>query len=729
AVHRPFNYLYGLFLGAIGFFCGLIIPAILLFVVYTLYSPELPDPEILEEYRPPLISRMYSADDVVLAEFAGERRIWVSVNDVSPCFIKALISTEDKRFFKHWGIDPWRILGAVVANFRAGRRAQGASTITQQLARGLFFTREKILTRKIKEALTAIRLEHKYSKSEILELYINQTYMGKGCYGVQSAAKNFFDKEASELGPEESALLVGLLRAPSAYLRNQERAIRRRNTILELMAKSDFMKDTCIVCAENLDSLERIPFLVKEVKRGMEWKAPYFVDFVRRKIAKKYGEDWLYKQGVIVYTTLDYNLQKTVEETLSHRLQQLQHRVEVLHHPDNPIYTTMVWDSTAQDSVHIWKQVNGAVFAIENETGRILVMIGGKDFQQSQFNRVTQAIRQPGSAFKPFVYTAAIDKGWQPSDIIEDTPGIWDMMGGKIWRPQNYDHKYLGEITLREALMHSRNLASIRLCEMIGARNVIKYAHKMGITTFLDPVLSVAMGSSGVKLWDMVKAYSIFPNQGVKVEPVYIDKILDSDGTVIMQQKTQKEEVLSKGTAYVMTSMLGSVIEHGTGYGAKRFGLLHPAGGKTGTTNEYTDAWFVGFTKKITAGVRVGFDDLTSLGDGMTGSRAALPTWTKLMLTYYPKGPTAADSFDIPRSEVVFLDICDESGMLATKRCKKILHEVFLRKNPVPTKYCPLSHTDKDTTKTTTRRRTVQDSVSPANIDQINQKQHRKGGL
>jgi len=729
SVHHPFRLTNGLLIGLLGFISGLLIPAIVLFIVYTLYSPELPDPEILEEYRPPLVSKMYSSDGVLLAEFAGEKRIWVSVDDVSPCFIKALISTEDRRFFKHWGIDPWRILGAIVANFRAGRRAQGASTITQQLARNLFFTREKIITRKIKEALTAIRLENKYSKNEILELYINQTYMGKGCYGVQSAAKSFFGKDASELGPEEAALLVGILRAPSAYLRKQERAIRRRNTVLEIMAKSNFMKDVCVVSPENLDSLERIPFSIKKVKRGMEWKAPYFVDFVRRRLAKKYGEDWLYERGVTIYTTLDYHLQHTVEETLSNRLHLLQRRVEVLHHPDNPTYTQMVWDSTKGDSVRVWKQVNGAVFAIENETGRILVMIGGKNFQQSQFNRVTQAIRQPGSAFKPFVYTTAIDNGWQPSDIIEDTPGIWDMEDGKIWRLYHYDHKYLGEITLREALMHSRNLASIRLCEMVGPANVIRYAHRMGISTHLDPVLSIAMGSSGVKLWDMVKAYSIFPNQGVAVEPIYIDKILDADGTVIMEQKTKKKEVLSKGTAYVMTSMLESVINHGTGYGARRFGFLHPAGGKTGTTNEYTDAWFVGFTKKITAGVRVGFDDLTSLGDGMTGSRAALPTWTKLMLTYYPKGPTKADSFEVPRDEVVFLDICDESGLLATKRCKRVLHEVFLRKNPVPTKYCPLTHSDEDTIKTNTRRRIVQDSIPPANIDQIEKRKHRKSGL
>ena len=303
--------------------------------------------------------------------------------------MKALIATEDKHFFSHWGIDPWRIAASFIANIKAKRIVQGGSTITQQLARGLFLTREKILTRKIKEALTAIRLEYKYSKSEILELYINQNYMGKGCYGVQSAARAFFDKDASELGPEEAALLVGLLRAPSAYLRRPERAVKRRNIVLRIMSNSNFMSDTCVVCSENLDSLRNLPFTIREKSKGTGWKTPYFVDFVRQKLAAKYGEDWLYTNGLTIYTTLDYAIQSEVEETLAARLRLLQRKAEVLHHPDDPEYTTVVWDSTENDSIRVWKQVNGAVFAIENETGRILVMIGGKDFQQSQFNRVT----------------------------------------------------------------------------------------------------------------------------------------------------------------------------------------------------------------------------------------------------------------------------------------------------------------------------------------------------
>ena len=729
SVHHPFSWVNAGLFALAGILLGFLLPSILLFVVYTLYLPELPDPEVLEEYRPPLVSRMYSADGELLAEFAGEKRIWISVQDVSPCFIKALITTEDRRFYDHWGLDPWRIIGAMIANLKAGQIVQGGSTITQQLSRALFLTREKILTRKIKEALTAIRLEHKYTKSEILELYINQSYMGKGAFGVQAAAQIFFGKNASELTSEQAALIVGVLPAPTAYSNNLDRAIKRRNMVLGLMAETDFLKDTCIVCRDNLDSLRNIPFKFREIEKGVGWKAPYFVDFTRRKLADWFGEDWLYTQGVTVYTTLNYGLQSVVEETLYLRLKQLQRSIEVLHHADDPNYTVMVWDSVKNDSVHAWKQTNGGVLTIENETGRIIVMIGGRDFQQRQYNRVTQAVRQPGSAFKPFVYTAAIDNGWQPSDIIEDTPGIWDMVGGKIWRPQNYDHKYLGNITLREALMHSRNLASIRLCEMVGPGNVINLAKRMGIKSSIDPVLSIAMGSSGVKLWDMVVAYSVFPNQGVKIEPVFIDKILDRDGMVIFEGKTQKEEVLSKGTAYIMTSLLGSVVDHGTGFAARRFGFLHPAGGKTGTTNEYTDAWFIGFTKKITAGVSVGFDDLSSLGDEITGSRAALPTWTKLMLAYYPKGPTAADSFDIPWGEVVFLDICDETGFLATQRCPKVMHEVFLRKNPMPTQYCPLTHAEDDTLQKFIRRRTQTDSIPPSNIDELNNGQQRKGGL
>ncbi|MCD6594128.1 PBP1A family penicillin-binding protein [bacterium] len=729
AIRQPLNWHIGSISIIFGFLLGIILPSVLLFVVYVLYLPELPDPEQLEEYQPPLVSRMYSSDGVLLADFAGERRIWVPIGDVSPCFIKALMDTEDKRFFEHWGIDLFRIVGAMVANLKSGRIVQGGSTITQQLSRNLFLTRQKVLVRKIKEALTAIRLEHKYCKSEILELYVNQNYMGKGCYGVQSASQYFFGESASELTADESALLVGLLRAPSYYLRDPKRAIRRRNVVLNLMAQSDFMSDACAVDPNELDSLCAIPFDLKEKVSGKTWKSPYFVDFVRQKLADKYGSDWIYTQGVTIYTTLDYYLTQTTLDTMRNRLNQLQRRVQVNHFPNDPVYTKVMFDSTVGDTVRRWKEIEGGVFAMENETGRILVMLGGKNFQRNQFNRVTQAIRQPGSAFKPFVYTAAIDNGWQPSDLIDDTPGVWPMVRGKIWRPHNYDHKYLGSITLREALQKSRNLATIRLCDKVGPSNVIKYARRLGITTALDPVLSIAMGSSGVKLWDMVIAYSVFPNNGVKVTPVYIDRIVNRNGTVIFEGKTQKKEVLSKGTAYVMSSMLQSVIDHGTGYAARMFGFLHPAGGKTGTTNDYTDAWFIGFTKKITAGVCVGYNDLTPIGEGMTGSRAALPTWTKLMLTAYPKSPTPADDFDVPYGEVIFLNICKESGLLATERCPKI-HEVFLRKNPVPDKYCPLSHSPEDSTKLQNlRRRNPKDSIPPSNIDQINQKQHRKGGL
>jgi len=728
-IQHPFNWTTALVSGLFGFLAGIILPAVLLFVVYILYLPELPDPEQLEEYQPPLVSRMFSTDGVLLAEFAGEKRIWVSINDVSPWFIKALISTEDRRFFNHWGLDPFRILGALFVNIKTRRIAQGGSTITQQLARNLFLSQKKTLTRKIKEALTAIRLEHKYSKYEILELYLNQVYMGRGCYGVEAASRKFFDKPASELGPEEAALIVGGLRAPEYYLRNTKRAQKRRNVVLGLMENSNFMDDVCHLSPEQYDSLRKIPVVFKEKTKGEGWKAPYFVDFVRRKLAEIYGEDWLYTQGVTIYTTLNYKLNEAVAETLRNRIHQMERRIQVTHHPDDPQYTELVCDSTTGDTVRKWKELNGAVFAIENSTGRIIVMIGGKNFKQSQFNRVTQAVRQPGSAFKPFLYTAAIDNGWQPSDRIDDTPGTWPMEDGKLWRPQNYDHKYLGRITLREALMKSRNLASIRLCEQVGPANVIKYARRMGITTPLDPVLSIAMGSSGVKLWDMVVAYSVFPNLGVKVEPVFIDKIIDRDGTVIYRGQTRREEVLSRGVAYVMTSMLQSVIDHGTGYAARMFGFLHPAGGKTGTTNDYTDAWFVGFTKKYTAGVHISYDDLTPIGEGMTGSRAALPTWTKLMLMLYPHGPTKEDEFDVPYDEVVFLTICRESGLLATERCPKV-REVFLRRNPVPTKYCTLPHTGEDTTSTQKARPVIMpDSVPPANIDQINKKPQRKGGL
>ncbi len=731
-VHEPFNWALAGVSSFIGFLTGIIVPGVILFFVYVLYLPELPNPESLEEFQPTIVSKMFSADGELLAEFASERRIWVSIDDVSQWFIKALLVTEDRRFFKHWGIDPLRIAGAMVANIRSGRIAQGGSTITQQLARTLYLSQQKVLARKIKEALTSIRLEAKYSKSEILELYMNQVFMGRGAYGVQSAANINFDKEADKLGPTEAATIVAMLPAPSYYSRNLDKTILRRNMILKLMAQSNFMPHLDAVNEQTIDSLCKIDFAFRDRERGQGWKAPYFVDFVRQKLAEKYGEDWLYTQGVSVYTTLDYDLNKAVEETLYIRLRQIQRSMEVTHYKDDPQYTELVTDTATGETTRVWKQVQGGVMALENETGRIIVMVGGKNFQNNQFNRVTQAIRQPGSAFKPFVYTAAIDNGWQPTDKIDDSPGVWPIAGGKLWRPKNYDDTYMGKITLRESLQRSRNLSTIRLTEMVGPANVIKYAQSLGITASLDPVLSVSMGSSGVRIWDMVIAYSVFPNQGVKVKPVFIDKIIDRNGTILDEWKTEKSEVLSKGTAYIMTSMMQSVVDHGTGYGARLYGFLHPAAGKTGTTNDYVDASFYGFTRKLTAGVSIGYNDMTSLGDGMTGSRAALPIWTKLMLHYYPKGPTAADSFEVPYSEVVLLDVCFDSGKLATGRCPRVVHDVFLRKNMVPEEHCPLSHSGYSPSyygdQPVDGSSPTSEPVPPANIDQIDEATP-KGGL
>ncbi len=712
-----------------GFFVGVVFPALILTIVYILYAPTLPDPSVLEDYRPPVVSRIYSSDGVMLAEFAGQKRIWVPLEEVSPYFIKALMDTEDKGFLSHWGLDVERIFAALLANIQAGKITQGGSTITQQLARELFLTRQQILTRKIREALTAIRVEHKYSKEEILELYVNQNFMGKGAYGVQAASQTYFGKDACDLGPEEAAMLVGVLRAPSFYSANLERALRRRNLILSIMNKSKIMDDECPI--DNIDSLKFILYEFPSRVRGISWKAPYFVDYVRAVLSKKFGEDFLYSAGVTVYTTLDYELQVVTEDTLVGRLRSMQRGVEITHYDDDSTYTEWVFDSTTGDSTRQWKQVNGAVFAVENGSGKILVMVGGKDFLQNQYNRVTQAIRQPGSSFKPFVYTTALDNGSQPMDRIDDVPGVWPMEEGEEWRPGNYDHKYMGEITLREALAQSRNLATVRLAEKYGAKTVSKYAHRMGITTPMDPVLSLAIGSSGTKLWDMVTAFSVFPNKGVRIRPYAIERVIDRDGTMIYKDPVEKTEVLSKGTAYVMLSMLKSVIAYGTGTGVRRFGFLHPSGGKTGTTNDYSDAWFIGFTKDMTAGVRVGYNDMTKVvrdgSIGVTGSYGALPTWTKLMIAAHPFYPTAKDSFDIPYDEVVFLDVCRISHELATQRCIKV-REVFLRKNKVPTRYCPLSLSEHDTLKIQ-RRFIPEDEFTPTTIDDIDNQQRKRQGL
>ncbi len=682
SIHEPFSWKVGTWFGVMGMLLGLLMPLVGIIFSFIIFHASLPSPDKIEDYSPPLITKVYSADGVLLKRFAGQKRIWISLQEIPPCLFDALLSTEDKRFYSHWGLDIIRIAKAMYVDIKAMSYVEGASTITQQLARDLFLTKEKVATRKLKEALTSIRLEQKYTKEEILELYLNQSYMGSGAYGVQAAGQEYFAKDAKDLNIEEAAVIIGLIKAPSRYSprNNIDLAKQRRNTVLDCMARCGTISDKVA------DSLKQLDVELAN-RKDEAGKAPYFVEYVRQYLDREYGSQYIYNSGAEIHTTLNWALQDTAEKMFKAHIDKLQRWMENIHHEDDTIYTKLVYDSTTGDSVRVFKQLQGGLIMIEPTTGYIRAMIGGYDFAESKFNRATQALRQVGSAFKPFVYTVAIDNGWSPADKIDDTPLVLKMPDNDMWRPHNYDHTYKGPTTLRDGLKYSRNIVAIKLIQDVTPMQVIRYARRMGISGNIPNVPSIAIGSCEATLIDMVKAYSVFANLGVKVEPIFIKQRIDRYGKV-EKNLPDREVVLPKATAYVMVDMLKSVIQGGTGVGALYSGFDFPAGGKTGTTNDYSDAWFLGFSKYYCCGVRIGFDEMIPIGEGQTGSRAALPIWTKAMLAAHK----SKEKIDFERPDnIVAARICLESEKLATVRCPDVAEEIFIA-GQEPISYCPLSH-------------------------------------
>ncbi|MFQ6032611.1 MAG: penicillin-binding protein 1A, partial [Candidatus Zixiibacteriota bacterium] len=601
-----------------------------------------------------------------------------------PHLIDALLATEDRRFFKHWGVNLLALARAFWHNLWEWRWAQGASTITQQLARTLFLTPEKTISRKIKEILTAMKIERNYSKEEILEMYLNQCYFGKGAYGVQAAALLYFNKNVEDLSISDCAVLIGIPKNPSRYspIDHPKLAQLRRNIVLNAMR--DFKK----ISPELADSLKKIPLEINPSSLPTG-EAPYFTEMVRQYLENKYGEDALYRGGLSVYTTLNLDLQKAAEEALKTQLDMLQKNMENTHTRWDTTYTIVVIDSSGVDPTkkRIYKEIQGALVALENRSGNILALIGGKDFGQSQFNRAVQAKRQPGSGFKPFIYTAAIDNGARPIDIMYDTPFTLIGEDGKEWSPENFDLIFRGPVTLREALAKSINVISAKLIEKVTPQQTIFYASNMGIRSALSPYPSLALGTSELTLLEVVSAFSVFPNRGIRVEPRYILKITDRYGNLLEENKTsKKEEVLSAQTAYIMTTMLQSVINKGTGWGARARGLYRPAGGKTGTSDDCTDNWFIGFTPQITAGIWIGYDDKTVIGENITGAHTALPVWSDFMIKAHDT--LEVKDFEVPAG-IMFETVCLESGLLATDRCPRIITDVFTEET-VPKEYCDL---------------------------------------
>lgn len=688
------------FIGAATWLAGMLILMALLWSV----SDGLPPLERLEQYDPQLITRVISSDGVVIKEFYTQRRVLAPLDAMPDYLVKAVIATEDRRFYSHWGLDLIRLSKALMVNISAMGIRQGASTITQQLARNLYFSHRRTLSRKLKELITAIQIERRYSKREILEMYLTQTYFGSGAYGAQAATQRYFSKAVEELTLDESALLVALLKAPTTYspIHRPEAALKRRNLVLRNMLKWGYIEE-----AEYSEARGKPLALNVSEEESPLGTAPYFTEYVRQELEsmeEKYGFDY-YHDGLNIYTTLDSRIQAFAEAALDSNLPALEERFQsrfreeqlmafmAAQFPDLELDSveTLAQDSVLVDSLFRDKKVVQAAFiALEPGTGRILAMIGGRDFAQYKFNRAVQAVRQPGSAFKPIVYLAAIDNGYPPTFRLMNQDVVVVNEDGRRWAPQNYDHSRGGLTTLRDGLRWSLNLVSVRLVQdVVPPRMVIQYARKLGITTRLANVDAIALGASAVKPIELVNAFSVFPSGGVLAEPYAIERIVDRYENIIEENRPKRKVVISEETAYVMTSMLRTVLDRGTGGSVRwRFKFYRPAGGKTGTTNEYNNAWFIGFTPQICAGVWVGLDDpFLTLGRGQTGSKAALPIWAQFMKTLYDSLKLPVEDFEKPEG-VVEMEVCAETYKIAGKHCPNKEKEVFI------TKYAPTDSCD-----------------------------------
>jgi penicillin-binding protein 1A len=656
------------------------------------YSTDLPQVEELEHYRPSSITELYDDQNRIIGSFALQRRVVASYEDYPPVLRDALISIEDKDFYRHSGINIWRIAGAAYRDIRSGGSAQGASTLTMQLARNLFLSPDKSLHRKIQESLLAIQIERRFTKPQIFTLYANQIFLGHGTYGFEAASEYYFSKPAKQLTLDEAALLAGLPKAPGYYspIVHSDHALRRRNLVI-----NSLLEDGKITSQQA--TIARSQALVLNLAHDPNSLAPYFVEEIRRYLEAKYGSDQVHEGGLRVYTSLNMDLQRSANQAVLDGLATYERRHGWRGHLDNvgsslSAYENPDWQddpepggymhalvtSTAGSGSEIkigrytsmltqadvaWTHRNlkdilkpgdiiyvkvlslpssgklrvsleedsgaqGALIAIDNANGGIKAMVGGRDFNLSKFNRATQALRQAGSSFKPYVYAAAIDQGARPDDTILDAPTTFQTASGP-YTPHNYDEKFQGTITLQRALAQSRNIPALKLADKLGIKTVIEYARRFGITSTLPPYLPVALGAAEVTLFEQTSAYSVFPNDGVRVAPRFISKVTDYEGRVLEEDFPDVKDVVSSRTARLMTSMLREVVLHGTAISAAS--VKYPFAGKTGTTNDFTDAWFVGFSPSLSAGVWMGYDEKKSLGPKETGAVAALPIWIDFM--------------------------------------------------------------------------------------------------
>lgn len=664
------------------------------------YSADLPQIKDLERFRPSTTTDLYDRKGHIIGSFALERRSVVNYEDFAPVLKQAVLSIEDKSFESHWGVNVFRIAGAVVHDLRSHGRAQGASTLTMQLARNLFLSADRTASRKVQEAYLSIQIERAMTKQQIFTLYGNQIYLGHGMYGFEAASEFYFSKHAKDLTLTEAALLAGLPKGPSAYspLLNPEKSLRRRNLVLTEMEQDGK------ITRQQAEEARQSP-LGLHIAQPEGSVAPWFQEEVRQELEKRFGAEQVHQAGLRVDTTLDMDLQKVANRAVADGLAVYERRhgwvgheglgrlenvlahgasLDSYKHPDwaivarpgsyvhavvesvlpleirarigskqvillpedwkwtgkqfgddlvapgDIIYVHLAEGTDSREGTYLRASLEqdsgaqGSLMAIDNATGDVLAMVGGRDYALSQFNRATQSERQTGSSFKPYVYTAAIEDGVQPQDTIVDGPVSFGS-----YTPHNYENDYKGRMTVLNAFAESRNIPALKLASRVGIHKVIDMAHRFGVTSNIPAYLPVALGAVEITLEEQVASYSVFPNDGIRVQPRFIRKVSDADGITLWQDTPTVQEVIKQDTARTMMTLLREVTAHGTGQAAAQ--LNHPLGGKTGTTSDYTDAWFLGFSPSITCGVWVGFDSRESLGEKETGAKAALPIWMTVM--------------------------------------------------------------------------------------------------
>ena len=719
------------------------------------YAGDLPRISALDDYSPSTITRVYSAQGQLVGEFATQRRVVVAYDDVNPVLRQAIIATEDAEFDRHFGVNVWRIAVAALTDVLQRRRAQGASTLTQQLARNLKdqfgLTNEKSFERKVREAILAVQIEKRYTKKEIFTIYCNQMYLGHGAYGIEAASRLYFNKTNTQLTLEEAALVAGLFQLPerqSPFV-DMKRATTRRNIVLQRM------EDERYITRAQADAAKAKPIVTRGQPNQPPGVAPFFVEEVRKHLERQYGAKVLYEKGLSVTTTLDVRLQEIANRALEHGLRNydkrhgwrrpvrnvLDERHTIEAHKDERWTRPMVpgdvvpavvvtapklgaarvrlgsyhadlareayaWTRrtsaadlfkpgdvvdvaitkldqaslTATVTLDQTPQVEGAVLAIENRTGQIKAMIGGWSFNRSKFNRAVQAYRQLGSTFKPILYTAAIDRGFTPTSILVDAPVSYHASNGQVYSPQNYDHKFEGGITLRHALEESRNIPAIKMMDTLGPKNVLEYAKRFGFEEDFPPYLPIALGAGDATLLELTSAYTVFPNQGVRMKPFEVLRVKDRDGNLLEENRGEPIDVIRADTAYMMTNLLGGVLVRGTAVRAASLAKTWSLAGKTGTVDDNTDAWFIGFDPDITVGIWIGNDDKRkSLGTAEQGSLAALPIWMEFMKSYIDARPDKDDppQFE-PPGNIVFLAVDKSNGAVLPAETPDAIDEVFI---------------------------------------------------